>query len=84
MPVDPKEFSRQLHDERLQRALPTTNDHLDRFPSAGRKASEQQARIDEHKRDQARDFLTRRNLGRVPGEDEIDAFIGLSDPDGAA
>jgi hypothetical protein len=46
-----------------------------------RKQVEGQARIDAARRDQARDFLTRRN-GVVPDEAAIDAALGKGEDEG--
>jgi hypothetical protein len=75
MPVDPIEFSKQLHEDRMARALPTRDSIVIPTQSlAERKAREGEARINAHNRAKATDWLTR-HLGRSPSDDELNSFI---------
>ncbi len=87
--IDPKEFSRQLHEDRMKMFEatrpkdPRAGETGTGFKTYERERAERDARMAEHRRNQARDFLTRRD-GRPPAEDVLDVFLGLTDSNGAS
>lgn len=79
MPVDPIEFSKQLHEDRMKRALPTRDSIVVPNLSLHQRAKAAgDARVREHRAQEFRDWFARAR-GRAATDAEVTEYLDGGD-----